>query len=97
MGGSPPSFPPGISSTRNPVLGAYLIAKGTYSVLKYWLHDRAHYRSCLCYLLQYGGDLGIQALSRETVRDVAVRMRKMAIVELIEDHCELRIFSFLTA
>ena len=89
MGGCPPSFPPGIASTRNPVLGACLIAKGTYNVLKYWLHDRAHYRTCLCYLLQYGGDPRVRALSREAVRDVAVRMRKMAIVKLIEDHCEL--------
>lgn len=42
----------------------------------------------LCALLEYGGDLRLQTLNNETPRDIAVRKRHMAIVNVIEDACE---------
>ena len=38
--------------------------------------------------MQCGGDLSVQSFAHETTRDVAVRMRKMAIVTAVENHCE---------
>ena len=39
----------------------------------------------------YGGDLKVQSLARETTRDVAVRRRQMAIVDMIEEYCKLNL------
>ena len=33
-------------------------------------------------------DLGIRSVERETVRDIAVRMRKMALLDVIEEACK---------
>ena len=38
--------------------------------------------------MKFGGDLKLQSLTNETARDVAVRMRKMDVLELIEHYCE---------
>lgn len=54
----------------------------------YYAWDRRKYRQCLEYLTEYGGDPGVRSLNRETVRDIAIRMRKMSIVEFIEEFCE---------
>ena len=54
----------------------------------YHLHDKRVYRRCLQYLIHCGADLGIRSVERETVRDIAVRMRKMALLDVIEEACK---------
>lgn len=87
LGGSPAKFPTGIITTRNPVLGTYLCVKGVFNLTVYYLHDRWVYRRCLQYLIHCGADLGICSVERETARDIAVRLRKMALLEVIEEAC----------
>ena len=87
LGGRPPRFPTGIM-TKNPLVGLLLWCRGVFNLLAYHLHDAQLQCSCLEYLVQYGGDLSVQSFAHETTRDVAVRMRKMAIVTAVENHCE---------
>ena len=88
LGGAPARFPSNnIVTTRNPFVGTYLCVRGVYHFTVYHLHDRRVYRRCLQYLVHCGADLGIQSVERETARDIAVRMRKMALLEVIEDAC----------
>ena len=47
------------------------------------------------YLIHCGADLGIRSVERETARDIAVRMRKMALLEVVEDACMCRIGGML--
>ena len=89
LGGRTPSFPPAISTTRNPLKGTYYCVKGVYDYLSHYLHDSQAQRRILEYLVIYGGDLRAQSLSRETPRDIAVRRRMMDIVRTIEEYCEL--------
>ena len=70
--------------TKNPLVGV----RGVFNLLAFHLRDAQLQCSCLEYLVQYGGDLRVQSFSRETTRDIAVRMRKMKIVTLIENYCE---------
>ena len=86
-----PDFLPTTSlyTTRNPFLSTYLLVRGVYHLTVYHLHDRRVYRRCLQYLIHYRADLGIRSVERETARDIAVRMRKMALLEVIEDACML--------
>ena len=89
LGGAPARFPTSeIVSTRNPFYGTYLCVCGIYHKTVYCLHDWLVYRRCLQYLVHCGADLGIRSVERETARDIAVRMRKMALLEVIEDACE---------
>ena len=69
-------------------LGGRSPAGGFANLLVYHFRDARLQCSCLEYLVQYGGDLRVQSFSRETPRDIAVRMRKMNIVTLIENYCE---------
>ena len=88
LGGAPAKFPVDVIITsRNPFLGTYVCVRGIYHVAVYYLHNRWAYRRCLQYLIHCGADLGIRSVERETVRDIAVRMRKMALLEIIEDAC----------
>ena len=90
LGGAPARFPSNnIVTTRNPFLSTYLLVRGVYHLTVYHLHDRRVHRRCLQYLIHYGADLGIRSVERETARDIAVRMRKMALLEVIEDACML--------
>lgn len=88
LGGRPPSFPPGIVATRNPFLGTFLCVKGIYNLTLYYGYDRWAYKRCLEYLIFFGADLGLQSVDRETARDIAVRMRKMALLKVVEDACK---------
>ena len=74
--------------TKNPLVGLLLWCRGVFNLLAYHLHDAQLQCSCLEYLVQCGGDLSVQSFAHETTRDVAVRMRKMAIVTAVENHCE---------
>ena len=74
--------------------GAFLLGAGFYNKLAYHLRDRKVRRRCLEYLVEFGGDLGILTLSKETVRDIAVRMRKMNIVQFIEEYCKFHCCCF---
>ena len=88
LGGRPPKFPDKTISTRNPVTGAGCVAVGCYNLLAYHLHDAKTQCKCLQQLVKFGGDLKLQSVTNETARDVAVRMRKMDVLELIEHYCE---------
>jgi hypothetical protein len=92
LGGAPARFSSNnIVTTRNPFLSTYLLVRGVYHLTVYHLHDRRVYRRCLQYLIHYRADLGIRSVERETARDIAVRMRKMALLEVIEDAYDLRV------
>lgn len=88
LGGKPATFPTdAINTTRNPFLATYLCVKGVYNVTVYYLHDRRVHKRCLQYLIHCGANLGIRSLERETARDIAVRMRKMKLLQVIEEAC----------
>lgn len=88
LGGTTATFPVNtINTTRNPFLATYLCVKGGYNVTVYYLHDRLVYKRCLQYLIHCGANLGIRSLDRETARDIAVRMRKMTLLKIIEEAC----------
>ena len=88
LGGAPAKFPVDIIVTsRNPFLSTYICVRGVYHTAVYHLHDRRVYRRCLEYLIHCGADLGIRSVERETARDIAVRMRKMTLLEVIEEAC----------
>ena len=88
LGGRPPHLPDGIATTRNPVTGTCRLAVGCYNYLAYYLHDARTQCKCLQYLLKFGGDLNAKSECGETPRDIAVRMRKMEILEMIEFYCK---------
>ncbi len=89
LGGRPPNFPEGTGSSINPVTGTRRLAVGCYNYLAYYLHDARIQCKCLQHLLKFGGDLGIKDENRETPRDIAAKLRKMEILELIEFYCML--------
>ena len=96
LGGAPARFPSNdIVTTQNPFLGTFLCARGIYHFTVYHLHDRRVYKRCMQYLVHCGADLGVRSVERETARDIAVRMRKMALLEVIEEACTLFIAGFV--
>ncbi len=89
LGGRPPNFPEGITRTLNPVTGTCRLAIGCYNYLSYYLHDARIQCKCLQHLLKFGGDLTAKNDVGETPQDIATKLRKIDILEMIEFFCEL--------
>lgn len=86
LGGRPPHFPCDTLTTRNPVTGVCHVAVGCYNIFSYYIRDAKNQCKCLQQLVKFGGNLMIQTLANESSRDIAMRMRKLDILELIEDY-----------
>ena len=88
LGGTNPRFPSKLSNTKNSLTGSYRCVKGICNKIVYYVHDSKQQVSILQYLVEYGGELRVQSNTRETTRDIAVRLRKMDIVDMIEKYCK---------
>ena len=59
-----------------------------YNLTMYYCYQRVVYKRCLQYLIYFGADLAKRSVERETVRDIAVRMRKLSLLKVIETACK---------